>query len=129
MLEKIVEEVEEENVVQVVTDNAANYKLAGEMLMTKKPTIFWTPCAAHCIDLMLEDFEKKFEVHKITISKGKKITTFIYGRSMLISMWKKFNNGRDLIRPGATRFATSYLTLRCLHELKGPLMTMFSSTN
>ena len=33
MLGEVVDSVGEENVVQVVTDNATNYKLAGEMLM------------------------------------------------------------------------------------------------
>jgi len=46
---------------------------------------------------------------------------------MLISMLKKFTKGRDLIRPGVTRFATAYLTLGCLHELKASLLTMFNS--
>ncbi|GJS79488.1 zf-BED domain-containing protein [Tanacetum coccineum] len=89
----------EEHVVQVVTDNATNYKAAGEMLMNKREKLFWTPCAAHCIDLMLEDFEKKIKEHK----------------------------GKELLRPGATRFATSYLTLGRLHEQKGALISMFAS--
>ena len=75
MIDDVVEEVGEENVIQVVTDNATNYKAAGEMLMEKRKKLYWTPCAAHCIDLMLEDFEKKLELHKATISKGRKITT------------------------------------------------------
>ena len=52
---EVVEEVGVANVVQVITDNAANYVLAGKMLEEKHKTIFWTPCASHCIDLMLED--------------------------------------------------------------------------
>ena len=51
--------VGEENVVQLVTDNAANYKLAREMLMQKRKCLFWTSCATHYLGLMLEDFEKK----------------------------------------------------------------------
>ncbi|GKE17534.1 zf-BED domain-containing protein [Tanacetum coccineum] len=74
-------------------------KAAGDMLMKKREKLFWTPCAAHCIDLMLEDFEKKIEEHK----------------------------GKELLRPGATRFATSYLTLGRLHEQKGALISMFAS--
>ena len=58
-LDEVVDRVGEENVVQLVTDNAANYKLAGEMLMQKRKCLFWTPCAARCLDLMLEDFENK----------------------------------------------------------------------
>jgi len=44
--------------VQVITDNASNYVLAGKMVEAKYKTIFWTPCAAYCIDLMLEDIGK-----------------------------------------------------------------------
>ncbi|XP_022635871.1 uncharacterized protein LOC106758329 [Vigna radiata var. radiata] len=127
MLDDVVEFVGEENVVQVVTDNVANFKAAGELLMQKREKLYWTPCAAHCIDMIFEDFEKNLKVHELTIKKGRKITTYIYGRSMLISLLKKFTKGRGLIRPCVTRFATAYLTLACLHELKASLLTMFSS--
>lgn len=46
---------------------------------------------------------------------------------MLITLLRKETFGRDLIRPGATRFATSYLTLSCLSELETPLRAMFDS--
>ncbi|GKG36200.1 SCAN domain-containing protein, partial [Tanacetum coccineum] len=36
MLDDFVEKIGEEHVVQVVIDNAANYKAAGEMLMDKR---------------------------------------------------------------------------------------------
>ena len=127
MLDDFVEKIGEEHVVQVVTDNAANYKAAGEMLMSKRKKLFWTPCVAHCIDLMLEDFEKKIEEHKVTIAKGRKITSFIYNRTRLICMLREFTKGKELLRPGAIRFATSYLTLGRLHEQKGALISMFAS--
>lgn len=127
MIDEVVEEVGEENVVQVVTDNAANYKAAGALLMQKRKNLYWTPCAAHCIDLMLEDFEKKLPLHKETIASGKKIAVYIYSRTSLISLLHFFTNGGDLIRPGATRFATSYLSLGCLNDNKGALEKMFVS--
>ncbi|XP_052119071.1 uncharacterized protein LOC107494867 [Arachis duranensis] len=65
MLEDAVEFVGEENVVQIVTDNAANYKAAGERMMETRKSLYWTPCAAHCIDLILEDFEKKLKTTKV----------------------------------------------------------------
>jgi len=46
---------------------------------------------------------------------------------MLISMLKKYTNGRDLVRLGMTRFATAYLNLSCLREMKAFLMRLFSS--
>ena len=55
LLDEVITEVGVTNVVQVITDNASNYVLAGKMLESKHKTIFWTPCATHCIDLMLED--------------------------------------------------------------------------
>ena len=127
MIDVVVEEVGEDNVVQVVTDNAANYKASSEILMRKRNKLYWTPCAAHCLDLMLEDLEKKISVHEETIPKGKKITTFIYSRTSLISILHHHTKNKDLVRPGATRFATSYLTLGCLYENKEALIRMFTS--
>ncbi|CAN1125328.1 hypothetical protein LINPERPRIM_LOCUS31624 [Linum perenne] len=127
MLDEVVEKVGEENVLQIITDNASTYKAVGAKLMEKRQHLFWTPCAAHCLDSMLEDLEKKFPVHKTTIAKGKTITNYIYGRAMLISMLKEFTKGGELIRLAVTRFATAYLTLGCLSEHKGDLMSMFSS--
>ncbi|RDY13851.1 hypothetical protein CR513_01165, partial [Mucuna pruriens] len=73
---------------------------------------------------MLEDFEKKIPIHEETIPKGRRITTYIYSRTSLISL---FTKERDLVRPGITRFATYFLTLGCLHENKGGLIRMFTS--
>jgi len=39
-------------------DNAAKYVAASRLFMLRYPTLFWTPCAAHCIDLILEDMRK-----------------------------------------------------------------------
>lgn len=40
---------------------------------------------------------------------------------------KEFTKGKELLRPGATRFATSYLTLGRLFELKSALISFFAS--
>ncbi|MCH81698.1 HAT family dimerization domain containing protein [Trifolium medium] len=84
MLDDVVNLVGEENVVQVVTDNAANYKAAGEN-----------------VDAYTEEF--------------------------VLDSMKKHTKGKDLIRPGITRFATAYLTLSCLNDNKGALMSLFTS--
>ena len=52
--------------VQVVTDSASAYISAGEKLMEKRRKIFWNPCVAHCIDLMLHDIGD-LPVHANTI--------------------------------------------------------------
>ncbi|XP_042428549.1 uncharacterized protein LOC122015624 [Zingiber officinale] len=51
-LNDVVDEVGEENVIQIVTDNASNYIKAGKKIMETRHRIWWTPCAAHCIALI-----------------------------------------------------------------------------
>ncbi|XP_057434397.1 uncharacterized protein LOC130727307, partial [Lotus japonicus] len=126
IVDEVVEEVGEENVIQVITDNAANYKAAGELLMQKRKRLYWTPCAAHCINLMLKDFEKKLPLHKEAIAQGKKITTYIYSTVGLKTLLHQFTGGADLIRPGTTQSASSYLTLGCLQDKRGALIKMFA---
>ncbi|VVB01793.1 unnamed protein product [Arabis nemorensis] len=65
MLSRMIEEVGEQYVVQVVTDNASNYVKAGTLLMAERKHLYWTPCDAHCIDLMLEDIGKLPLLHTI----------------------------------------------------------------
>jgi len=64
LLEKIVEEVGEEYVVQVVTDNEATLKAAGLKLMKKRHHLYWFPCAPRCLDLCIEDIGKKIKCPK-----------------------------------------------------------------
>uniref|UniRef100_A0A0R0LB65 BED-type domain-containing protein n=1 Tax=Glycine max TaxID=3847 RepID=A0A0R0LB65_SOYBN len=126
MLDGVVTFVGEENVVQVITDNATNFKVVRELLMHTWLNLYLTPCVVHCIGLILEDLEKHLKIHEVTIKKGRKITTYIYGRTMFINMLKKYTNGRDLVRPGMTKFEIAYLTLACLHEMKTSLMRLFN---
>jgi hypothetical protein len=114
------------NVVQVCTDNAANYVLAGKMLMEKNDTVFWTPCAAHVFDLMLEDIGK-IKNYKKVIVMGRKITSFIYIHSRLHDAFLKASNGKELVRCGVTRFATSFLTLQSLHDMRSILKKLMVS--
>ncbi|CAH1412850.1 unnamed protein product [Lactuca virosa] len=101
VLDKMVEEVGEKNVVQVVTDNALAYVKAGKLLEAKREHLYWTPCAAHCLDLMLEDI-------------GKKVP--------------KFTKERNLHRQVVTTFATSFITLAQVHRQRHHLNTMLIST-
>ncbi|KAG4921316.1 hypothetical protein JHK85_050921 [Glycine max] len=126
LLDVIVEEVGEENVVQVVTDNGSNYVLAGKLLEDKRKHIYWTPCAAHCIDLMLEDIGKLPLIRK-TIRRAINLVGFIYAHSSTLSLLRNCTNKRELVRRAITRFATSYLTLERLHKEKANIRKMFIS--
>ena len=64
MIDEVIKEVDKENVVQIVTDNIANYKAVRQILMKKRKKLYQTPCISHHIDLMINDFKKKkIEVH------------------------------------------------------------------
>lgn len=58
LMKKVVDEIGEEKVVQVVTDKEAAMKATGKRLMMEYPHLYWTACAAHCLDLILEDIAK-----------------------------------------------------------------------
>eukprot|EP00253_Pinus_taeda_P001667 PITA_01667 len=94
LLDVFILEVGEQNVVQV-TDNAANYVAAGRILMDRHPTLFWTPCAAHCIDLMLEDIAKIPFVKDI-VDSSKSTTKFIYNHTSVLSLVRRFTNNKEL---------------------------------
>ncbi|CAL8153282.1 unnamed protein product [Prunus armeniaca] len=125
-LDDVVKEVGEEHVIQVITDNASNYKNAGVKLMEKRKKLWWTPCAAHCIDLMLEDISK-MKVFEDTIRLAKQVVKFIYGHTWVLALMRSFTKNKEIIRPTITRFATSYLTLQSIYKQKQPLQAMFSS--
>ncbi|XP_015936600.1 uncharacterized protein LOC107462518 [Arachis duranensis] len=48
-----------ENVVHIVTDNAANYLAAGRLSESEFRRLCWSPCVAHCVNLMLQDIGKQ----------------------------------------------------------------------
>jgi len=75
--------------MQVVTDNEASFKAAGHMLMEKRKYLFWFPCAAHCIDLMLEDIGSMKSV-KETLDDAKMITSFIYNSLKVMNLMNQF---------------------------------------
>ncbi|CAA0833259.1 hAT transposon superfamily [Striga hermonthica] len=126
LLDSPVQEIGEENVVQVITDNGSNYVDAGKLLEDNRPHLYWTPCAAHCIDLMLEDIGKLPLIRK-TIKSGIFLVGFIYAHSSTLSLLRHFTNKREMVKHVVTRFATSFLSLERLHQEKSNLRRMFTS--
>ena len=92
--------------MQVVTDSASAYVAYGELLMEKRKKLFWSPCAAHCIDNMLEDMGE-LPIFKDTIKKAREVCVYIYRHAWVLFMFRKFYKKRELKRAGVTRFATS----------------------
>ena len=55
LLKEVILEVGLENVVQVITDNAANCKAVGQLIEGQFPHIVWTPCVVHTMNLALKN--------------------------------------------------------------------------
>jgi len=120
LVDGCIEDIREKNVVQVVTDNARVNETASSLLRAKRPSIFWNGCAAHCLDLMLEDIGKLPSVDQ-TITKAKSLTVFLYAHTRVLDLMRQFL-GKDLVRCGITRFATCYLNLKSQRVLSPSLL-------
>ncbi|RVW20930.1 hypothetical protein CK203_109617 [Vitis vinifera] len=73
--------------VQIVTNNGSTFMKAGKQLM-KKYNLYWTPCAAHYINLIFEDIGKRPSVIEV-INNARKITNFIYNHACTFSRCKR----------------------------------------
>ena len=83
LLKNVIKEVGVDNVVQIAIDNGSAFVKVGKLLM-KKFNLYWTPCAAHCINLMLEDIGKRPSIVYV-ICSARKITNFIYNHGWLLA--------------------------------------------
>ncbi|KAK1280266.1 hypothetical protein QJS04_geneDACA017688 [Acorus gramineus] len=127
ILRGIDEHVGRENVVQVVTDNASNYNAAGYILEAQMPHAFKTNCAAHCLDLILEDIDREILKVRVTIHKARDIKNFIYKSTHVLDCMRSFTKGKELKRPASTRFATNFLMLESIINLEQSLRFMVAS--
>ncbi|XP_024969119.1 uncharacterized protein LOC112508665 [Cynara cardunculus var. scolymus] len=99
----------------------------GKMLEATRKHLYWTPCAAHCIDLMLEDIMKQIPRVKSCLKKAMFANGYIYNFVGLVNLMRKFTNQRNLHRPAITRFGTSFITLLQFHKQKNNFRKMVIS--
>jgi hypothetical protein len=79
-------------------------------------SLFGSYAGGHSI---LKEFKKP-------IAHARCITIFIYRHGRILSLMRD-KVGADLVRPGATQFATSFLTLKSLHKYREALKGLFLS--
>ena len=117
------------NVIQVITDNAANCKATGAIIEDKYPNIFWSGCLVH-MNLLMHDIVKMKDPSYRWIAalykRGKKMIKFITNHSMAHHIFR--NHSRlELLKIAKTRFASYYLTFRRLLKVREALASMVSS--
>ncbi|XP_061337800.1 uncharacterized protein LOC133284749 [Gastrolobium bilobum] len=88
-----------ENVVQFVTDNAANY---------------------------VADIGELEEVGEV-VAHASKITKYVYNHCHLLHLMRKFTRGKEILRPDQIHFATNFIALQSILAQKDALIAMVTS--
>ncbi|XP_027922790.1 uncharacterized protein LOC114180686 [Vigna unguiculata] len=134
----VIMEVGSKNVVQIITDNAVVCKAAGMLIEAEFPSIYWTPCVVHTLNLALKNIcaakncERNNDTYKecfwITqiADDATFIKNFIVGHFMRLSMFNTFNSFR-LLSVASTRFASTIIMLKRFQRLKKGLQEMVIS--
>ncbi len=79
--------------------------------MKEFPRLTWTPCAAHCLDLFLEDIGHGLKPMKDLVKTSRKTIFFIKNHHQALAMFKDTataDNDCVLLTPGATRLVLKY---------------------
>ncbi|XP_025640666.1 uncharacterized protein [Arachis hypogaea] len=123
LFSEVIEWIGPNNIVHVVTDNAANYVAAGRLINRKYDNIYWSPCAAHCLNLILKDISSMAHISNLA-TRASKITVFVYNHTVFLSWLRQRPHWREIVRPGATRFATVFITLKSIFDRKKELQQL-----
>uniref|UniRef100_A0A2P2J1R6 DNA binding protein n=2 Tax=Rhizophora mucronata TaxID=61149 RepID=A0A2P2J1R6_RHIMU len=126
LIKQVVEEIGVRYVLQVITRMEEHYIIAGRRLSSTFPTLYWAPCAAHCLDLILGDFAKLEWINTV-IEQARSITRFVYNHSVILNMLRRYTFGNDIVELGITRSATNFATLQQIFALKYALQDMVTS--
>jgi hypothetical protein len=117
-----IREVGADSVIQVVTDSATVYKVAGRLVEQEFSWITWTPCTPHCLDLLLEDVGKLPWTAEV-VAEAKAVVKFITNHHRSRALFReKFV--LDLLKPGDTRFATNFIMLDRMLEVREALQEL-----
>lgn len=127
-IEQIIEEVGVENVVQIITHSISDcMAAAGQRLMEKFRTVFWTVSASYCIELMLEKIGMMDPIRGI-LDKAKAITKFIHSHATVLKLMRNYTSANTLVKPSKIKLAKPFLTLENIVSEKDNLQNMFVSS-
>jgi hypothetical protein len=110
------------SVIQVVIDSAAVYKAAGRLVEQEFSWITWTPCTPHCLDLLLEDVGKLPWVAEV-VAEAKAVVKFITNHHQSQALFRG-KPTLDLLKLGDTRFATNFIMLDRMLEVREALQEL-----
>ncbi|XP_074287726.1 uncharacterized protein LOC141612878 [Silene latifolia] len=127
-----IEKVGANNVVQIITDNAANFKAAAMLIEGKYPHIFWTPCVVHSLNLALRsicdptenssNYDQCKWIPTMTAA-CQSIRQFVMQHSKALNIFNKYSK-LTLLTIAETRFASHIIMCERLLEVKDALVRM-----
>jgi hypothetical protein len=117
-----IERVGADIVVHVCMDSAAVCKSAGRKLEARFPHVTFTPCSPHCLDLLLEDMGKLDWVSSV-VDEARTALKFITNHHKSLALFRSLSN-LELLKPGETRFATNFIMLERMQEVKVALQQL-----
>ncbi|CAI9293365.1 unnamed protein product [Lactuca saligna] len=127
MINEVIKDVGEETVVQFITDNESNFKATGKILEEQHSKLFWTPCAAHCVNRMIGDIGEKIPKIKNTLADARAIVVYIYNHGRILNLMRKLTKNKELHKSCVTRFATQFYTIQSIHENRHHIQVLFVS--
>lgn len=115
-----IEEVGPSNIVQIITDNAANCKLACKEVEKVYSHIFWSPCACHTINLIFKDLSKHWPSYEEFYTMCKTIVTYIINHTHALAIFRSHSR-LELLKVAKTRFASYYVMMKRLLDVRQAL--------
>lgn len=126
IFDSVIQDIGPENVVQIIMDNSFNYTGIAKHILQNYGTIFVSPCASQCLNIILEEFAKVDWVNRC-ILQAQTISKFIYNNASMLDLMKKFTGGQELIRTGITKSVSDFLSLQAILKQRSRLKHMFNS--
>ncbi|RVW94039.1 hypothetical protein CK203_034077 [Vitis vinifera] len=78
--------------------------------------------------IVKDDISKMDHVAEL-VRRASKVTTFVYNHVTLLSWLRKRDGWTEILRPGATRFATTFIALKNLNDHKHDLQALENFRN
>ncbi|XP_061956185.1 uncharacterized protein LOC133678042 [Populus nigra] len=126
LFDSVIQDFGAENVVQIIMDSSFNYTGIGNHILQNYGTIFVSPCASQCLNLILEEFSKVDWVNKC-ILQAQTISKLIYNSVSILDLMKKFTGGQELIKTGITKPVSNFLSLQSMLKQRSRLKQMLNS--
>ncbi|KAL0005902.1 hypothetical protein SO802_013463 [Lithocarpus litseifolius] len=135
---KVIGEVGQQHVVQIITDNASVMKAAGSIVEAEYPHIFWSPCVVHTLNLALRNIcaPKNSLQNEVAYNEcnwiaqvsdeATFIRIFITNHSMRLAIFNSYSPLK-LLAVAETRFASVIIMLKRLFQVKQYLRNMVIS--